>query len=126
MKMVIITACSTGVAHSRMCSAALKKEAETRGHTVATEMQGGHNLTTQLSREVCQDADIILIAYAIIIGISWGNSQNNINDNSDDILYNKKYIESNGEVIMSNQLDINTLSAGVTPTLSETSCCVFR
>jgi hypothetical protein len=53
---------------------------------------------------------IILIAYAIIIGISWGNSQNNINDNSDDILYNKKYIESNGEVIMSNQLDINTLS----------------
>jgi fructose-specific phosphotransferase system IIB component len=67
MKMVIITACSTGVAHSRMCSAALKKEAETRGHTVATEMQGGHNLTTQLSREVCQDADIILIAYAIAI-----------------------------------------------------------
>ena len=67
MKLVIITACATGVAHSRMCSIALKTEAEKRGHAVWTEMQGGHNLTSQLSKEICQLADIILIAYAIAI-----------------------------------------------------------
>lgn len=45
MKLVVVTACLAGVAHSKMVAAALKKEAEARGHECFTEMQGGYNMT---------------------------------------------------------------------------------
>ncbi|MEA4822186.1 MAG: PTS fructose transporter subunit IIB [Anaerorhabdus sp.] len=67
MKIVIVTACATGVAHSRMCAVGLKNEAEKRGHKTLVEMQGGHNMTAKLSYEQCQEADIIIIAYATAI-----------------------------------------------------------
>ena len=67
MKLVIITSCVAGVAHSDMCAAALKKEATDRGHSVRVEMQGGSNLSDMLPKEICQSADVILIAYAIAV-----------------------------------------------------------
>ncbi|WP_343247664.1 PTS fructose transporter subunit IIB [Diplocloster hominis] len=67
MKLVIITSCVAGVAHSEMCAAALKKEAIARGHSVRVEMQGGSNLSDMLPKEICQSADVILIAYAIAV-----------------------------------------------------------
>ena len=41
MKIIVIAGCQAGVAHSKMVSAALKKELETLGHEVATEEHGG-------------------------------------------------------------------------------------
>ena len=67
MNLIIVTACLAGVAHSKMCANALKKEAEARGHRVLVEMQGGTNLSDTIPAEVCKKADIVLIAYAISI-----------------------------------------------------------
>ncbi len=53
---------------------------------------------------------IILVVYAVIIGMFWGISQSNINDNSDDIYDNEKHIKTNTDVNVVNQLNINTLS----------------
>ena len=67
MKLVIVTACLAGVAHSKMVAAALKKEAEARGHQVWCEMQGGYNLTESLPAAVCRQADVVIVAYAIAV-----------------------------------------------------------
>lgn len=67
MKLVVVTACLAGVAHSKMVAAALKKEAEARGHECYTEMQGGYNLTTRLDKSICQAADIVIFAQAIAV-----------------------------------------------------------
>ncbi len=67
MKIVVVTACLAGVAHSKMVAAALKKEAEARGHECVTEMQGGYNMTERLPESVCQSADIVIFAQAIAV-----------------------------------------------------------
>ena len=67
MKLVVVTACLAGVAHSKMVAAALKKEAEARGHECFTEMQGGYNMTDRLSKDVCQAADVVIFAHAIAV-----------------------------------------------------------
>ena len=67
MKLLIVTACQAGVAHSKMTEAALRKEAERRGHQVISEIQGGYNLTNALSEKECQSADVVLIANAVAI-----------------------------------------------------------
>lgn len=67
MKLVVVTACLAGVAHSKMVAAALKKEGEKRGHEVYCEMQGGANLSKKLPQEICDSADVVVFAHAIKI-----------------------------------------------------------
>lgn len=67
MKIVVVTACLAGVAHSKMVAAAIKKEAESRGHTCYTEMQGGYNMTETLPLEICKSADMVIFAHAIAV-----------------------------------------------------------
>lgn len=67
MKLCVITACLAGVAHSKMVAAAVKKEAEARGHEVQVEMQGGYNLTEEISPEFIKNSDVVIFAYAIAV-----------------------------------------------------------
>lgn len=67
MKIALITSCLAGVAHSKMAATALKKEAEKRGHQIYIEEQGGHKVTTKLSQEDINEADIVIIAKMISI-----------------------------------------------------------
>jgi PTS system fructose-specific IIB component len=68
MKIIILTACLAGVAHSKMCAAALNRAAEKRGHTVlATEIQSDSGNSAMVKPDVIAGADGILIATAVAI-----------------------------------------------------------
>jgi fructose PTS system EIIB component len=53
MKIVAVTACPTGIAHTYMAAARLEKVAKELGHEIKVETQGAMGIENQLS-----DADI--------------------------------------------------------------------
>jgi fructose-specific phosphotransferase system IIB component len=67
MKIVLVTACEAGVAHSKMAAIALKKEAKKRGHQIFVEEQGGHKIPIKLTQEQIDLADVVIIAKMIKI-----------------------------------------------------------
>lgn len=66
MKIVGVTACTTGIAHTYMAQEAIEKECRKRGHEVIIETQGGMGIENELSEEEIASAD------AVILGISIG------------------------------------------------------
>lgn len=67
MRIALVTACLAGVAHSKMASTALKKEALKRGHEIAIEEQGGHKVPVKLSLEEITRAEVVIIAKMVNI-----------------------------------------------------------
>lgn len=67
MKIVLITACLAGVAHSKMAAIALKNEAIVRGHEIEVEEQGGHKIPVKLTQEQIDAADLVIVAKAVSI-----------------------------------------------------------
>lgn len=65
MKIVAVTACSTGIAHTYMAQEALEQECKKRGYEVQVETQGGMGMENELSEEVIADADVVIMAVAI-------------------------------------------------------------
>lgn len=67
MKIVGVTACPTGVAHTYMAQEALEKECRKRGYKVKIETQGSIGIENELSQEEIDEADVIILAVAVII-----------------------------------------------------------
>jgi len=67
MKIVGVTACPTGVAHTYMAQEALEKECRRRGYEVKIETQGSIGVENELSQEEVDEADVIILAVAILI-----------------------------------------------------------
>lgn len=65
MKIVAVTACITGIAHTYMAQAALEKEAKNRGHIIKVETQGGMGVENEISQEEINDADFAILAIAV-------------------------------------------------------------
>ncbi len=61
-RIVAITACPTGIAHTFMAAEALKKAAAVAGHTIKVETQGSVGAKNQLSDEDIAQADVVIIA----------------------------------------------------------------
>ena len=61
-RIVAITACPTGIAHTFMAAEALKKSAAAAGHTIKVETQGSVGAKNQLSETEIADADVVIIA----------------------------------------------------------------
>ena len=61
-KIVAVTACPTGIAHTIMAAEALKKVATNMGHEVKVETQGSEGAKNMLSPEDIQQADVVIIA----------------------------------------------------------------
>ena len=61
-RIVAITACPTGIAHTFMAADALKKAATGAGHEIKVETQGSVGAKNQLSAEEIAAADIVIIA----------------------------------------------------------------
>ena len=61
-KIVAITGCPTGVAHTQMAAAALKKTAALMGHDIRIEMQGSEGRRDPLSPEDVASADVVIVA----------------------------------------------------------------
>ena len=62
LKVVAITACPTGIAHTFMAADALKKAAAAKGYEIAVETQGSVGAKTPLTDEDVAAADLVVIA----------------------------------------------------------------
>ncbi|WP_321403918.1 PTS fructose-like transporter subunit IIB [Maridesulfovibrio sp.] len=61
-KIVAVTACPTGVAHTIMAAEALKKVGASMGHSVEVETQGAEGAKDVLSQQAIDEADVVIIA----------------------------------------------------------------
>jgi PTS system fructose-specific IIC component len=62
MKLVAVTACPTGVAHTVMAAEALRRQAEVMGHEIEVETQGADGIRHPLGPEAIAAADAVVLA----------------------------------------------------------------
>jgi fructose-specific phosphotransferase system IIB component len=67
MKIVAVTACPTGIAHTYMAAAQLEKTARGLGHWIKVETQGAMGVENELSPEDIQGADLAVFAADIAV-----------------------------------------------------------
>ncbi|WP_340499783.1 PTS fructose transporter subunit IIB [Caldifermentibacillus hisashii] len=65
MKLVAVTACTTGIAHTYMAQEALEKECKKRGYEIKVETQGGLGIENELTEEEIAEADAVILAVSI-------------------------------------------------------------
>ncbi len=69
-RIIAVTGCPTGIAHTRMAAEALKKTAEAMGHEIAVETQGAEGVRDELSEEEITRADVVIVSSDIHIDMS--------------------------------------------------------
>lgn len=69
-KVVAVTACPTGVAHTFMAAEALEEKAKERGWEIKVETRGSIGAKNQLSEKEIKDADLVIIAADIELDLS--------------------------------------------------------
>lgn len=65
MKIVAVTACPTGIAHTYMAAEQLEKTAKALGHQIRVETQGSMGIENELSAKDIREADVALFAIDI-------------------------------------------------------------
>jgi len=65
VRIVAVTACPTGIAHTYMAAEQLEKTARALGHEIAVETQGAMGIENELSARQVADADVVVFAVAI-------------------------------------------------------------
>ena len=67
MKIVAVTACPTGIAHTYMAAEQLEKTAKKLGHTIKVETQGAMGIENELSQAEIDAAEFAILATDIAI-----------------------------------------------------------
>jgi len=67
MKIVAVTACPTGIAHTYMAAARLEKTAKDMGYEIKVETQGALGIENALSENDILEADVAIFAVDINI-----------------------------------------------------------
>jgi PTS system fructose-specific IIB component/fructose-specific PTS system IIB-like component len=67
MKIIAITACPTGIAHTYMAAEQLEKIAKQHGHQIKIETQGALGIENPLNAQDIRQADAIIFAADITI-----------------------------------------------------------
>jgi biotin synthase-like enzyme len=65
MKIVAVTACPTGIAHTYMAAEQLEKTAKALGHEIKVETQGSMGIENELSAKDIAGADVAIFAVDI-------------------------------------------------------------
>ena len=65
MKIVAVTACPTGIAHTYMAAARLEKMAKEMGHEIKVETQGALGIENALSETDIRQAQVVILAIDI-------------------------------------------------------------
>ena len=65
MKIVAVTACPTGIAHTYMAAEQLEKAAKAAGHQISVETQGAMGIENELSGKDIKEADVAIFAVDI-------------------------------------------------------------
>jgi PTS system fructose-specific IIC component len=69
-KIVAVTGCPTGIAHTRMAAEALKKVGTSMGHEIEVETHGAEGPLNVLSAQAIADADVVIVSSDIYIDMS--------------------------------------------------------
>lgn len=69
-RIVAVTACPTGVAHTFMAAEALELEARKQGHWIRVETRGSVGANNALTGEEIAQADVVIIAADIELDLS--------------------------------------------------------
>src|SRR3982750_2813698 len=67
MKIVAVTACPTGIAHTYMAAEQLEKTGKSLGHQIKVETQGAMGIENELSASDIEQADCVI--FAVDIGV---------------------------------------------------------
>ncbi len=67
MKIVAVTACPTGIAHTYMAAEQLEKTAKKLGHSIKVETQGAMGIENELSQKDIDAADVAIFATDIAL-----------------------------------------------------------
>jgi PTS system fructose-specific IIB component/fructose-specific PTS system IIB-like component len=67
MKIVAVTACPTGIAHTYMAAEQLEKTAKKLGHTIKVETQGAMGIENELSQKDIDAAEVAIFASDIAL-----------------------------------------------------------
>ena len=67
MKIVAVTACPTGIAHTYMAAEQLEKTAKKLGHSIKVETQGAMGIENKLSDAEIKNAELVILAVDIAI-----------------------------------------------------------
>lgn len=65
MKIVAVTACPTGIAHTYMAAEQIETTAKRAGHEIHVETQGSMGIENELSAEAIAAADVVIFAVDI-------------------------------------------------------------
>ena len=65
MKIVAVTACPTGIAHTYMAAEQLEKTCKAMGHQIRVETQGAMGIENELSSADITGADVVVFAVDI-------------------------------------------------------------
>lgn len=61
MKILAVTSCPTGIAHTYMAAEALEKEAKSRGYEVKVETQGSIGIENKITEKDLKGTDVVII-----------------------------------------------------------------
>jgi fructose-specific phosphotransferase system IIB component len=67
MKIVAVTACPTGIAHTYMAAEQLEKTAKKLGHTIKVETQGAMGIENKLTEAEIAAAGVAILAVDIAV-----------------------------------------------------------
>ena len=67
MRIVAVTACPTGIAHTYMAAEQLEKTAKKLGHTIKVETQGAMGIENELTAADVSGAEVAIIAADIAL-----------------------------------------------------------
>ena len=67
MKVIGVTACPTGIAHTYMAQESLEQECKKRGFEYKIETQGGMGIENELTEEDIASADVVILAVSVMI-----------------------------------------------------------
>lgn len=67
MKLLAVTACAAGVAHTFMAAEALENAAKKRGHQIKVETQGAAGIENRITENEVNEADAIILTKDIPI-----------------------------------------------------------
>ena len=65
MKLVAVSACTAGIAHTYMTQEAIEQECKKRGIDCKVETQGGMGINNELEKDEVDAADVVILAIAI-------------------------------------------------------------
>jgi fructose-specific phosphotransferase system IIB component len=67
MKIVAVTACPTGIAHTYMAAEQLEKTAKSLGHQIKVETQGAMGIENELTEADIKQSDWVIFAVDIAV-----------------------------------------------------------